>query len=286
MKLGVFAKTYERPSVDQAFEAAARDGFSCVQFNLACSGLETLPDEPVPEAITLEIRRAARRHGIELAAVSGTFNMAHPVASVRHDGVKRLENVIAWAAATGVVPAVTLCTGSRDPVDMWRAHPENRSPQAWEDLVETLTQVLSSADAAGVTLAVEPEPANVVADATSARRLLDTLGSARLKIILDPANLANVDAPNGDRKGLAEAIDLLAVDTILVHAKDRRADGSVCPAGQGVVEFLPFFGRLQRAGYDGPLVVHGLEEGEVPTAVSYLRSTLETLSTESSHALY
>ena len=52
MKLGVFAKTYERPSVDQAFEAAARDGFSCVQFNLACSGLETLPDEPVPEAIT------------------------------------------------------------------------------------------------------------------------------------------------------------------------------------------------------------------------------------------
>jgi sugar phosphate isomerase/epimerase len=285
MKLGVFAKTYERPSVDKAFEAAARDGFSCVQFNLACSGLNTLPDEPVPEAITLEIQRAARHHGIELAAVSGTFNMAHPVASVRQDGVKRLKNVIAWAAATGV-PAVTLCTGSRDPVDMWRAHPENRSPQAWEDLVETLTQVLSSADAAGLTLAVEPEPANVVADAVSARRLLDTLGSARLKIILDPANLANVVAPNGDRKGLAEAIDLLAADTILVHAKDRRADGSVCPAGQGVVEFLPFLGRLRHAGYDGPLVVHGIEEGEVPTAVSYLRSTLETLSRESSDAVY
>ena len=137
-----------------------------------------------------------------------------------------------------------------------------------------------------MTLAVEPEPANVVADAMSARRLLDTLGSARLKIILDPANLANVEAPNGDRKGLAEAIDLLAADTILVHAKDRRADGSVCPAGQGVVEFLPFLGRLQHAGYDGPLVVHGIEEGEVPAAVSYLRSTLETLSTESSHALH
>ena len=158
---------------------------------------------------------------------------------------------------------------------MWRAHSENRSPRAWEDLVETLTQVFSTANAAGVTLAVEPEPANAVADALSACRLLDTLGSARLKIILDPANLANLDAPNGDRKGLAEAIDLLAADTILVHAKDRRADGSVCPAGQGVVEFLPFLGRLQHAGYDGPLVVHGIEEGEVPTAVRYLRSTLE-----------
>ena len=283
MRLGVFAKTYERPSVDQVFEAAARDGFSCVQFNLACSGLETLPDEPVPDTISLEIQRAAQRHGIEIAAVSGTFNMAHPEASVRHDGVKRLENVIAWAAATKV-PAVTLCTGSRDPVDMWRAHPENRSTQAWEDLVDTLMQVLSSAKRWA--LAVEPEPANVVADAVSARRLLDTLASPRLKIILDPANLANVDAPNGGRKGLAEAIDLLAADTILVHAKDRRADGSVCPAGQGVVEFLPFLGRLQHAGYNGPLVVHGIEEAEVPVAVSYLRSTLETLSRESSHAVH
>jgi sugar phosphate isomerase/epimerase len=107
MKLGVFAKTYERPSVDQAFEAAARDGFSCVQFNLACGGLETLPGEPVPEAISLEIERAAQRRHIEIAAVSGTFNMPHPVASVRHDGVKRLKNVIAWAAAAGV-PAVTI----------------------------------------------------------------------------------------------------------------------------------------------------------------------------------
>ena len=37
---------------------------------------------------------------------------------------------------------------------MWRAHPENRSTQAWEDLVDTLMQVLSSANA--VALAVEP----------------------------------------------------------------------------------------------------------------------------------
>ena len=69
MKLGVFAKTYERPSVRQVFESAARDGFSCVQFNLACSGLNTLPDEPVSEEITLEIQRAARRHGIDRKSV-------------------------------------------------------------------------------------------------------------------------------------------------------------------------------------------------------------------------
>jgi sugar phosphate isomerase/epimerase len=281
MKLGVFAKTYERSSVDQVFESAAGDGFSCVQFNLVCSGLDALPYKPVSEAITLEIQRGARRHGIEIGAVSGTFNMAHPLAFVRREGIERLKNVIAWAATTGV-PVVTLCTGSRDISDMWHEHPENRTSRAWNDMIETLMHALTVAEAAGVTLAVEPEPANVVADAAIARRLLDTVGSSRLKIILDPANLAHTEAPNGDRERLAEAIDLLAADTILVHAKDRRADGSVCPAGNGIVEFLPFLGRLKHAGYNGPLVVHGIHESELPQAVRYLRSTLETLTKESS----
>ena len=128
---------------------------------------------------------------------------------------------------------------------MWRAHPENRSPQAWEDLVETLTQVLSVAEATGVTLAVEPEPANVVADAMSARRLLDSLACTLEKIILDPANLANVEAPNGDRKGLAVAIDLLAADTVLVPWRGPAGGRfSVCPAGQGIVEFRALSGPL------------------------------------------
>jgi sugar phosphate isomerase/epimerase len=283
MKLGVFAKTYERPSVDEVFSSAARDGFSCVQFNLACCGLDPLPAESVPDAISSEIAHAARRHHVEIVAVSGTFNMAHPQVAVRQDGVQRLKNVIAWAATNGV-PIVTLCTGSRDVADMWQAHPENGSPQAWEDLLETLTSALSAAESAGVTLAVEPEPANVVADAATARRLLDTVRSARLRIILDPANLVRVAAQNGDRTGLAEAIDLLAAETVLVHAKDRRADRSVCAAGEGVVEFLPFLGHLQRAGYDGPLVVHGIAESELPIAVNYLSATLETLSREPSHA--
>ena len=33
-------------------------------------------------------------------------------------------------------------------------------------------------------LAVEPEPANVISDAVKARRLLDTMDSPRLKIVL------------------------------------------------------------------------------------------------------
>lgn len=286
MNLGIFAKTFARPSVDATLAAAARAGLGCVQFNLACAGLPTLPDVPVPAAVTDEVRRAADRHGVGIAAVSGTFNMAHPLGFVRQDGLRRLRHLLAWAGDAGV-PVVTLCTGTRDAGDMWREHPGNRSEGAWADLVETLTPALAAAEGVGVTLAVEPEPANVVADARDARRLLDDFRGAPLKVILDPANLVGDTAtPAENRARLAAAVDLLVSDAVLVHAKDRRADGSVCPAGQGLVEFPPFLGHLRRRGYAGPLVIHGVDEGEVPSAVGYLRAALPTSDPEEScHAL-
>ena len=95
----------------------------------------------------------------------------------------------------GLVPrlgagVVTLCTGTRDPDNMWRAHSGNTDPSAWSDLRRSLDPLLEAAREAGIRLGVEPELANVVRDARTARRLLDEVGlDAPIGIILDPANL-------------------------------------------------------------------------------------------------
>lgn len=274
MKLGIFAKTFARPSVEAVFAAVAETGLECVQFNLACVGLPSLLEAPVPAAITRQILRAADQQGIALTAVSGTFNMAHPSADVRQNGVRSLRHLLTWAREAAI-PIVTLCTGSRDAQDMWQEHLENHTEAAWNDFIHTLTPTLAAAQAAGITLAVEPEPANVVADAPAARRLLDDFPGAPLKIVLDPANLVVADATaqeNGQR--LAAAIDLLAPDTVLIHGKDRRADGSVCPAGQGVVDFPAFLGHLSRRRNFSPIIIHGVEETEVATSVDHLRAVV------------
>src|SRR5258706_9978900 len=52
-RLGIFAKTFERPSVDDVFAAVAGHGLATVQFNMACAGLE-----PVPEAVPDDLARA------------------------------------------------------------------------------------------------------------------------------------------------------------------------------------------------------------------------------------
>jgi len=48
MQLGIFAKTFVRPSLEATLDAVASHGLSCVQFNMACVGLPTLPEAIAP----------------------------------------------------------------------------------------------------------------------------------------------------------------------------------------------------------------------------------------------
>src|ERR1041384_5761189 len=187
MQLGIFAKTFVRPSLEETLDAAKANGLNCVQFNFACAGLPTLP-ETIEPALVRRIRSELERRSLFMAAVSGTCNLIHPDPVQRAQGLRRLQTLIRACQGLGT-SVVTLCTGTRDPADMWRAHPDNNSSAAWSDLTASFAALLPIAQQQGIVLGVEPEPANVFDSAPRARRLLDELRSPALKIILDAANL-------------------------------------------------------------------------------------------------
>ena len=73
MKIGIFAKTFSRPAIEELFAAIAGYEIYSAQFNLSCVGLETLPTN-VPDALARRVIVAAEHAKVELAAMSGTFN--------------------------------------------------------------------------------------------------------------------------------------------------------------------------------------------------------------------
>jgi sugar phosphate isomerase/epimerase len=178
-----------------------------------------------------------------------------------------LADLIATAPTLGT-SVVTLCTGSRDPDDMWRRHPDNGTPEAWRDMLESVAAALAVADAHDVTLGFEPEHNNVVDSAAAGRRLLEELRSTQLKVVIDPANLE----PSPD--ALREAFELLGDDLVLAHAKDVRRDGTIVAAGHGDLDYELYLALLDDAGGDVPLILHGLAESEVPGCVAFLRAAL------------
>ena len=128
MRIGAFAKTFSRPSQEGVFDAVVGHGLCETQFNMSVAGLPPMPDEIDP-ALADRIREAAADRNIAVVAVSGTFNMIHPDPEVRRDGLRRL-GVLAGACERLGTSTVTLCTGTRDPVDMWRRHSNNATPEA------------------------------------------------------------------------------------------------------------------------------------------------------------
>jgi len=272
IEIGIFTKTFARPTLEETLDAVAAHGIHAVQFNLSCAGLPSMPEEIDPVSVA-HIRDALAARSLTMAALSGTFNTIHPDLRQRQDGLRRL-GVLAAACAGLGTSVITLSTGTRDPDDMWRRHPDNDTPGAWDDLLRSMREAVRLAEQASVTLAFEPEVANVVDSARKARRLLDELGSPRLKVVLDPANIFHAGELPRMRAILDEAFELLGPDIVLAHAKDLSHDGEAGheAAGQGVLDYDHYLALLNGLGRDIPLILHGLTEDQVDTSIAFLRA--------------
>lgn len=279
LSVGIFTRTFPRATLGERLDAVVAHGLSRVQFGLTDIGLPELPDEI--ELTTLSaIREAFDSRQVELAALSGTYNMIHPDPKERAAGLRRLR-VLAEACAPLGTRIITLCTGTRDPDSMWREHPANGHPDAWRDLLQAMEVAVAMGEELDITLGVEPEPANVVDRPAKARKLMDTIGSDHLKIVMDGANLFHTGDLERMDQVLDEAFDLLGPDIVLAHAKDLVKDGQAgnIAAGTGRLDYERYLSLLQTAGYDGPLMLHSLDEEQVPTSVAFLRQRLAQLGT-------
>jgi sugar phosphate isomerase/epimerase len=265
--IGILTKIFERSTVEEVLAAIAAQQVHRVQFSFLSAGLEALPASVEPE-IVHRIRSAAEANAITIDAVSGTFNVIDPDRARLDSNIARFNEVLKAAELLGS-SYVTLCTGTRDLDDMWRAHPENSSEEAWRDLITSLEPMLVAAELRKVTLLVEPEPGNVISSAQRARCLLDEMQSSRLGILFDAANLVAESAdPN---RTMAEGFDLLGPDIKLAHAKELSTAGPGGVPGTGRLDWHAYIDGLQASGYYGPLILHGFDEKHVPAAVSFLR---------------
>jgi sugar phosphate isomerase/epimerase len=274
MDVGIFAKIFGRPTLEDTLDAICTHGIRYVQFNMACAGLPTLPERIPPELVN-HIRQAFSTRNLTMSAISGTYNMIHPDPAQREAGLGRLHTLAQACSGLGV-SVITLCTGTRNPENMWRAHPANNTPEAWHDLIIVMRRAAAFAEEAGVQLGIEPELSNVVDSAVKARRLLDEVGSPALKIVMDGSNLLRAVDIARMPEIFHDAFQLLGDKLVLAHAKDLLVDGSTehGAAGTGVLDYDLYLNLLKAAGYDGPLILHTLDESQVDQSVAFLRAKI------------
>jgi sugar phosphate isomerase/epimerase len=258
-RLGIFARTFRRETPQEVATAVAKAGYPLAHWNFAAIGRSTLGGD-VDEALVAAVRPAFHGAGVGIPSVSATFNLIHPDTDLRAEQTAQAVRLIGLVPELGA-DVVTLCSGTRDPDNMWRAHPGNLANDAWTDLRRTLDDLLEAASDAGVRLGIEPEPGNVVRDARRAAQLLGELGDdAPIGIVLDPANLLSPETVPRQSEILAEAVDLLGTSVISLQAKDVVASG-YSAAGAGLMDYSGVFRQLARLA-PVPVIVQDAHEGD------------------------
>ena len=251
----LFAKMKER-----GFEAVQFAFSSIAETDFTPSGQIEIP-AVIPSDAIRAVLENAEAYGIPVRVINGTFNMAHPDRAVREEGIRRFDVLCSAAKELGA-DYISLCSGTRNPDNLWAPHPDNDTEDAWEDMLDTVTRCTELAERYGIVLAVESEASNIISTPERARRLMDTVGSPNLKMILDCANLfhAGEAHPENVRTVLEHAFALYGHDIVLAHGKDiSEGDGiSFCGTGRGIVDFAYTAKLLCDYGFAGDMFLHGI----------------------------
>ncbi len=276
--LGVMVREVNRLSLEERLERIHGMGFECAQLNMNVLGMDTVPGE-LPPGKAGEIGATFWAFGLTLAAVSGTFNTAHPDETVRKAGIAGIQ-LLCEAAEDMDTQIITLSTGTRNAEDMWKHHPDNDSHEAWVVMLDTFRQLAKIAEKYDVTLAFESEVTNIVNTAEKAARLLDETGSDHLKVVMDPANFLFPNDLPRQLEIFEDAFSRLGEHIVLAHAKDlgdydaETEKLSRVPVGKGKLDYPGYIKLLKQSGYQGPIIIHHLKEEEMPGCRDFIRDLL------------
>ncbi len=282
MLIGVCSSDFKRSNAADLFEKVRNHGFEILQFGFASitetdfvpdRKIELPPEIPAKALAAVEINSA--KTNIPVQVINGTFNMAHPDGEIRTEGIRRME-ILCKAAKELGCPFISLCSGTRNAADLWRYSPENHTVEARNDMLDTVLRCTEIAEKHGITLAVETERGNIIDTPEAARKLLDTVNSERLKMILDCANLFHNGRAKKEfvREEIAKAFDFFGKDIVVAHGKDVSDDDEIrfVPTGEGIVDFGFFIEKLNEYGYKGDMFLHSIfDETKMQTGINVIK---------------
>ncbi|MCE5249742.1 sugar phosphate isomerase/epimerase [bacterium] len=233
-----------------------------------------------------ELKSALKEYDVVIFEVGGYRNMLHPDESIRQEYLKHLARCIETADKVGCQMVGTI-TGSRSPigvefVDNYNVHPDNWTQETWDFTIKSIKQILNDTAGMKAALGMEAQVTTNLDGPKAHRRLMDEIGSERVKTNLDPTNMIHLYNYYHTTELINECFDLLGEDIFGCHAKDTYIFPhtqtvhvqEVCP-GRGVLDYETYLVRLSRMKWPRSLLPEHIPGDQFAEAEAYIRKVAE-----------
>jgi sugar phosphate isomerase/epimerase len=239
---------------------------------VGCSCLFADPTAPSDREVDT-LRDTLWRNGVGVAQVNGFYpSMVNPDESVRRQGIATYRALIKVCARLQG-DNVYVRPGSMNPGGHWRPHPENHSAATIDRLVDSLRQISTAAEDAGVVIAVEGHTVSPLNTAAVVREVIDRVASPALKFNCDPVNfVSNVQEVYHSRRVLDDLFDTLGDLNWAIHAKDMTIEDrhvvhiSEVVMGRGYMDLGYMLQRFDQVRPEGYVIVEHLPDELIPEA--------------------
>lgn len=250
---------------------AAALGFGTLNVRVADPGAATAED-------IHRTRQLFADHGLVVGQTVGEYggDLVSPDTSRREATISFVERMCDLTSRLGS-PNTYLRPGSLNPAGAWTPHPENRSSEVFDRLVDGTRRICRTAESVGVKVAVEAGVVSPLYSPGRVREFLDAVGSPALGFNQDPVNLVGTLEDAWDTTRLVnECFDVLGARTIGAHVKDVRIVDGLFPGfeeteiGTGLIDHVTFLRRLQAEAPDAHVLIEHLPQDRFPAAVRAL----------------
>lgn len=221
---------------------ASAQGFSCAHLALS----KTLGPQFIrPECLTPGLAAYVRKSmgNTDVTVLGCYLNPAHPDESVYRE---TLDKYIAHLRFSRWLNAGMVGTETGNPNADYVYDPQvSHTGHTLDFFIRRLEPIVKAAEKLGAVIAIEPVYTHIVWCPSAARKVLDSISSPNLGIILDPVNLLHRDNVSRRNEVIDEAIELLGKDVLTVHLKDYRIDSEGRPVhsviGKGEMDYSRLF---------------------------------------------
>jgi len=216
-----------------------------------------------------EIADTYRSAGLSIHSIGVYTNLIHPDPAERKANLAYFEAMMKVGAYMNVRTFITEAGDYHNPNEPAPRVEHHFQEEVWKMMVATGRELAALAERYSATVLFEPFFRHFFASAKRTRIYLEEIGSPRLRALLDPANLLEVN-------DLEEMFDQLGPFIDCLHAKDRKlhVDRGV-PAGQGDLDYLSFVTLAAHRTPKAPLILEYVGADDYKQALAHLRNAIE-----------